>query len=224
MKIKILDLEIFVEVIYKPFNKGLYIKYLGDNRFRLTTPLNLSDGDIEDLFFKNYNKIKKTINGYKNPSNTIHYLGRCLNIIEYKGISNKLFITEDSMHIEYTDESLKQKIIKKFYNEMIKEYVLQVFDELFLRFEKYNLKKPRLEFKYTTSFYGKCYPKLNLIEISGMCMKMPKEYIDVVICHELCHLKILGHQKDFYKMLEGVLPNAKKLQHELRMLKYKDVI
>ncbi len=224
MKIKVLDLLIYVEVLHKPYNRGLYIKYLGNNTFRLTTPIILSDSDIEDLFLKNYKKIKKAIDSYKEPSNTMHYLGRTLNIIENSGVSNKLFITEDSMHIEYISKTLKPKIIKKFYVEMIKEYVVQVFDQIFAKFEKYNLKKPRLEFKYTTSFYGKCYPKLNLIVISGMCMKMPKKYIDVVICHELCHLKVLGHQKNFYKIFEEVLPNAKKLQHELRMLKYKDVI
>ncbi len=224
MKINVYDLELDVEVQYKPLNRGLYIKYLGENSFKLTTPTLLNSNEILDLFKNNYNKIKKTMHAYMPKSNTIHYLGRVLNIREEVGLINNIYITEDSMNIVYKKEAFKEKIIKNFYNEMIKSYVVEVFDSLFLKFKKYNLEKPRLEFKYTTSFYGKCYPKLNLIVISGMCMKMRKEYIDVVICHEICHLRVLGHQKDFYDMFEDVLPGAKKLQHEMRMQRYKDVI
>ncbi len=227
MKINLDDVIIDVEMVYKPQNRGIYFKYLGDNKFILNSWYPYTCEQIEELFIVNKNKvlrILKTSNLKRSRPDTIHYLGRELNIKTIESNTNEAYIIDDTLYVKLKDLELKDRIIKKFYTEMIEEYTIRVFDDIFSKFSDLKINKPSLKFKYTTTFYGKCFRKDNLIEISGICMKMEPKYIECVIHHELCHFKYMGHQESFYRYFESKLPGCRKLQHELRMLKYKDYI
>lgn len=41
------------------------------------------------------------------------------------------------------------------------------------------------------------------------------EYIDYIVVHELCHLVVFDHSREFYRTVERVLPRWKELQGEL---------
>lgn len=227
MKINLDDVIIDVEMVYKPQNRGVYFKYLGDNKFRLNSGYPYNNKQIEELFIKNKSRVLRIIkinNDKESKPNTIHYLGRELNIEAIESNTNLAYIIDDTLYVKCKDLSQRDRIIKNFYTEMIKEYTIRVFDLIFSKFSDLKIEKPSLKFKYTTTFYGKCFRKENMIEISGICMKMEPKYIDCVIYHELCHFKYLGHQASFYKYFESKLPGCRMLQHEFRMLKYKDSI
>lgn len=48
-------------------------------------------------------------------------------------------------------------------------------------------------------------------------IRAPKECIDYVITHELCHLKHHNHSPAFYKLLEQAMPDWKKRKHKLEL-------
>ena len=48
-------------------------------------------------------------------------------------------------------------------------------------------------------------------------VKAPKECIDYVVTHELCHLKFRDHSPEFYKLLETVTPAWEKIKHKLEL-------
>ena len=48
-------------------------------------------------------------------------------------------------------------------------------------------------------------------------VKAPKECIDYVVIHELCHLKYNDHSKDFYTLLDLVTPGWEKIKHKLEL-------
>lgn len=225
MRINIDGYEIDIIYEYKPLNRGVYISYKGDNTFKINGFFKYNESKIKDIVLKNKDKLIKVITKHNNkqPKDIIHYLGREYKIILKEDKYNMVSLVDNNMIVSYKNEKNIKKIIREFYTDSVKEYVLNKFDEIFNKFSDLNIKKPSLKFKYTTSFYGKCFTRDNLIEISGMCMKMEPIYIDCVIMHELCHFKYQNHQRNFYDYFETKMPNCKKIQHAFRNLKYQDI-
>lgn len=56
--------------------------------------------------------------------------------------------------------------------------------------------------------YGSCSGK-NSLCFSCFLMNYPEEAIDLVVVHELCHIKVRNHGPDFYALLERYLPDHK---------------
>lgn len=224
MKINIEDIEIEIDYVYKPFNKGVYFTYKGNNKFRMSGFFKENDSKILDIVLKNKKSILKIMKkAIPQKSNSIHYLGNEYTIKEIESDKNLVYISQEYIVCEHKNRVSVEKLIKKFYVEAIESYANNVFDQIFLNFSDLRINKPVLKFKYTKSFYGKCFTRENMIELSGICMKMKPEYINAVIMHELCHFKYMNHQRGFYKYFETKLKNCKKIQHEFRSLKYNDI-
>ena len=56
--------------------------------------------------------------------------------------------------------------------------------------------------------YGSCSGKDSLC-FSCFLMNCPEEAIDLVVVHELCHIKVRNHSPAFYALLESYLPDHK---------------
>lgn len=63
--------------------------------------------------------------------------------------------------------------------------------------------------------WGSCSSKGNL-NFNCLLMLAPKEVIDSVIVHELCHLKHMNHSKSFYNEVLSVFPEYKKYNSWLK--------
>jgi len=56
--------------------------------------------------------------------------------------------------------------------------------------------------------YGSCSEK-NSLCFSCFLMQCPEAAIDLVVVHELCHIKVRNHGPDFYALLAQYLPDYK---------------
>lgn len=63
--------------------------------------------------------------------------------------------------------------------------------------------------------FGSCSSK-GRIAVSFYVMLYPEKAIDLVIVHELCHLRHMDHSEKFYKLLESFLPDHKERKKLLR--------
>jgi predicted metal-dependent hydrolase len=48
-------------------------------------------------------------------------------------------------------------------------------------------------------------------------IRAPKECIDYVVTHELCHLKHRDHSPEFYKLLESLVPGWERMKQKLEL-------
>ncbi|MDZ7796209.1 MAG: SprT family zinc-dependent metalloprotease [Candidatus Marinimicrobia bacterium] len=76
---------------------------------------------------------------------------------------------------------------------------------------------PRMQVKIMKKRWGSLSPG-GILTLNLELIKAPKECIDYVITHELCHLKYSNHSKEFFQLLEELLPNWKKTKYKLEIL------
>lgn len=81
--------------------------------------------------------------------------------------------------------------------------------------EKMGLSFNRVSIKVMRSRWGSCSSKKNL-NFNALIMLMPKEIIDYVIVHELCHLKEMNHSERFWKLVGEQIPDYREKRKWLR--------
>ena len=73
----------------------------------------------------------------------------------------------------------------------------------------------RITIRNQRSRWGSCSAKGNL-NFNCLLMLMPKEVIDSVVVHELCHRKVMNHSEDFYREVLKVYPDYRKWDQWLK--------
>ncbi len=112
---------------------------------------------------------------------------------------------------ERTKELLYQWYkIKAF--EKYKEY----FDLCWNNFLKTNEVKPILRIRKMKKRWGSL-SKGGMLTLNIELIKAPKECIEYVITHELCHTVYHNHGSNFYKLLERVMPKWQEIKTKLEI-------
>lgn len=67
--------------------------------------------------------------------------------------------------------------------------------------------------------WGSCSPA-GAILLNPHLVKAPRECVDYVICHELCHLKEHNHSTRYYRLLRQLIPGWEKVKAKLDGMAY----
>ena len=78
------------------------------------------------------------------------------------------------------------------------------------------LNKPNLAVRHMQRRWGSLSEK-GTLTLNPELVKTPRECIDYVVIHELCHLKYHDHSPAFYKLLESIIPEWEKIKHKLEL-------
>jgi hypothetical protein len=54
------------------------------------------------------------------------------------------------------------------------------------------------------------------IALNIKLVHLPEKFLEYVIVHEVCHLKVKNHSPNFWKLVETLLPNYKEMRKELK--------
>jgi len=80
---------------------------------------------------------------------------------------------------------------------------------------KIGFKYNKISFRDQKTLWGSCSQSGN-ISLNVKLARLPDELIDYVILHELVHIRIRDHGKDFWAALDHLLGDAKKLDRRLK--------
>jgi len=70
---------------------------------------------------------------------------------------------------------------------------------------------------YVSRVQGSKLKSKNELRIASVFKTAPEEFLNMIVVHELAHLKEKDHNKAFYKLCEHMLPNYHQLEFELRV-------
>ena len=112
-------------------------------------------------------------------------------------------------------------ILYNYYYQILKEIIdknnERIKNEMDVHFDV------KIEYKYVKTYFGECFPKKRLIIMNIKLAKYDIDYILSVLYHEYCHFHYMNHQKGFYDFLEKRFNNYKKINSNLRKIKYNDL-
>ena len=107
-----------------------------------------------------------------------------------------------------TTDSLSN-LVRKHIIGWYKNYAKEVVSERINHFApKMEVKPTNLIIKDLKSIWGSCTPK-NVININWKIIMAPLDIVDYLVVHELTHIKVKNHSKQFWKMAESIYPNFK---------------
>jgi len=107
-------------------------------------------------------------------------------------------------------------------NEPIKvqESANFLYDRLCELAKKNGFKFNKVSFRWQRTRWGSCSSKNN-ISLNIKIIRLPSDLQDYILLHELVHIRVKNHSKDFWNELEKYFPNAKKYRKELRKYQIK---
>lgn len=141
------------------------------------------------------------------------------NTLELKTvIGDRDFVTWDEQYIYLTfkDKNHKQAIINKWIGELTIETLKEICLETHEKFKKYGVKYPnKITVRSMTSRWGSCRPSKGSITLNSKLIEAPIKTIEYVVVHEFAHFIHPNHSKNFYTLVEEVMPDWKIWKEEL---------
>lgn len=209
MKYLLNDIEYEV-IITRKANKNTYIRFRNGSII-ITTSYFVTDKQLKKILDENHEFLLKNINkmniSKKRDENCI-ILGEKYDIIITDNIEEVDFKNK-KIYIS-SKEKIDKLLIKKFY-EIFEErlsYNYHLFQE--------KIPFPNLRIRKMKTRWGVCNRKDIKITLNSELIKYGFEEIDYVIIHELAHLVVFNHSKDFWNVVSKYCKNYKEIRKRLK--------
>lgn len=222
---------ITIEIIKKNI-KNMHLSVLPPNgKVRISAPLHMSDESIMMFVRTKLSWIKKQQEKFAVQERqsereyvsgeTLYVLGKQYFLrVEYSYRGNALVLSGNEAILTVRKESTakqRESFVNEWYRALLKEKI-----EIYLpKWEKITgLYCNSWQTKYMTTRWGTCNTNTRKIWLNLQLAKKPIECLEYVILHELAHLKIKGHNKEFIALLDKYMPywrETRKLLNELKL-------
>jgi predicted metal-dependent hydrolase len=117
------------------------------------------------------------------------------------------------------DRSRTQKLLTKWFHQRAQEVFNERVKAWSPRFERYGIKQPKVFVRQMRSQWGSC-TATGKMTLNLKLIMVPKQFIDYVIVHELCHLIEHNHSANFYALMSRIMPDWKEKREQLNLFEY----
>lgn len=219
--------KIFFAVVYTD-RKTMEIAVHPDARVIVKAPRGTLFETIRNRVAKRARWIRKQITYFRKfephtPSRryvggeTHLFLGRQYRLKIKKQDKDEVKLKGAYFYVMTPDPDNTQKI-KTLLDEWYKDHALAIFtrrlEECYRRAKKLNVPFPDIRLRRMSKRWGSC-SKSGDILLNTALVKASVYCIDYVIMHELCHLKVHGHNNGYFKLLSKYMPDWEKGKERL---------
>ena len=185
----------------------------------VSAPLLLSTKSIENFVRLNLGWIKKQQEKFINQprmsarqyvSGETYYIFGKQFFLEFIPSKKRTFKIHGTKILLYMPENSSVENRQKFIREKFRKILIEQLERLIPKWEETtNLHCESFKTKYMTTRWGTCNSKAKRIWINLQMVEKPLECLEYIILHELIHLKISNHGKDFIEMMNQFMPDWK---------------
>ena len=216
--------------------RKVVIKVHPDQRVVATAPIDASDKIIHDAMMKRARWIWQSLQDFAKQKDhvlpkryvsgeTQFYLGRryVLKVLINSEAEPSVKLSRGQLNVflPQINAQIDQKIQAEKVKSMVDKWYQNRAKTVFSARLKALLPKaswvkdvPLYKVLIMQKQWGSCSTKGNLI-LNPHLVKAPKECIDYVILHELCHIAEYNHSERFWRLLTQVMPNWKEVKAKL---------
>jgi predicted metal-dependent hydrolase len=151
---------------------------------------------------------------------THRYLGRQYRLQVRRGPSLGVELAGRFLWVSIAPRS-KPVLIATAVQSWYREHARAVFERrlkvCYERARRYDIPLPILRIRKMKTRWGSC-GKNDTIILNPELIRLPTPCIDYVITHELCHLKVHNHNRDFYALLSRCMPDWMSRRERLNLI------
>ena len=131
--------------------------------------------------------------------------------------AHDVIITLPSRYLDDLASTPSQQAIRKTFDDFLAQEMRAVLPELTTAMEtKAQKHASRYKVRRMKSRWGSCNIKTGTITLNLELAEHDKEALKYVIAHELTHLYVRGHNREFYALLATFYPNWKEVRASLK--------
>ena len=146
---------------------------------------------------KNHKKIDQISKGF------ITYKGLVLKLIYEKSDFEGITVEDNVLKILYSDESKSKKLIIEWLKLQANNFLRARLSFLSKRI---SIEFNSLTIKSYTARWGSCNIKGDIF-LNWKLIMLPESVIDYVLIHELAHINVPNHSREFWKLVKKKDPN-----------------
>ncbi|MCK4608245.1 MAG: M48 family metallopeptidase [Gammaproteobacteria bacterium] len=146
------------------------------------------------------------------------YLGKQYRLKIYQGDENSVKLSKGFFQItcRKPGPEVAERLLKKWYLERANIQLNNSLSRCWSKFSSFVFAKPVISIRQMQKRWGSLSSK-GIVTLNPDLIKAPKECIDYVVTHELCHLKYHDHSSEFYKLLNRVIPEWERVKRKLEL-------
>lgn len=155
--------------------------------------------------------------GY-NTGDKITYFGKNIGLKIVRSHKESVKASGESIYIFIKDEDDRERkahLLNKWEMNFATEIFKKVVDKYYPEFKVLGVVYPKISIRSMTSRWGSCKPNGDRITLNLELLHRPKECLEYVVVHELAHFIHPNHSKDFWNLVENVMPDYKKRKDTL---------
>lgn len=168
-----------------------------------------------------FSQMPKTAERHYISGESHRYLGRQyqLKVYETPDLPNQVKLFRGYLEIYIRQKTAEN--VKKCLHQWYRERAKQIFHERLSHLLPQALwtnTPPEICLRTMQKRWGSCSVKGRLW-LNPLLVKAPKDCIDYVILHELCHLAEHNHSERFYRLMTAVMPDWKNVKERLEKVR-----
>lgn len=198
--------------------KNINLRIKKDCSITVSANFFVSSDTIEKFLISKSDFIINALNKFANLSNKkskgnfykVCYLGKKIDIKVIQDKKNFYKYNDDLLVIYVNDIYDIEKIRKVFHSWLRSEcekVISHLCDRYYVYFSHKNVSFPALKFRNMKSRWGSCNIRKNILTFNTRLITVPLECIEYVVVHEFAHFLVPNHSKNFYKLVEEILPD-----------------
>lgn len=217
--------------------KNINMRIKPDGNIHISSPHHISLEYVDNFVQRNEEFILKALEKFRNTKsnkgnalldNNIIYHRKTLYLLGYEYIVNITPASTDHIQMDRETKHLNihtvypqnEQKIQKNVDKWIKKYGLMMFSsiakEFYPQFEKYGIPYPEIKTRKMKARWGSCSYSKKIITFADMLLYVPVEFIEYVVVHEFAHLIEPNHSKNFYRIVEEIMPDWKERKQRLK--------